>query len=114
MAGITTEQRYQSWNVWIFVGSKRVAGVYQRANLLRVADIAHELELCLIFDKPDDGTLWQPALLPKDTTSHSLIVLDHEDKLPFPTPTPKDIGDYTYIFHSSKCNRRDLHSLEGI
>lgn len=113
MAGITKEQRYQSWNVQIFVDSKLVAGLYQRDNLLRVADIAHEVELCLIFDKPADDTPWQPALLPMNTTS-SLIILNHQDELPFPTPMADDIKNYTYVFHSSHCTRGDLHSLAGI
>lgn len=107
MSGVTKEQRIQSWTVQIWVGRKRVAGVYQRDNLLSVADIAHELELCLVFDKP--GTPWQPALL--DTASKRLIVLDYQDNLPF--PTPDDLRDYTYVFHSPECSR-DLHSLEGI
>ncbi|KUI66840.1 hypothetical protein VM1G_02416 [Cytospora mali] len=104
MSGITKEQRIQSWNVQILVGRKRIAGVYQRDNLLSVADIAQELELCLIFDKP--GAPWQPALL--DDESKHLIILDHQNNLPF--PTPDGLRDYTYVFHSPQCSR-DLHSL---
>ncbi|KUI57053.1 hypothetical protein VP1G_04349 [Cytospora mali] len=79
MAGVTKTERRASWNVQIFVKDKIVAGVYQRDNLLSVADIAHELELCFVFDKPDSDTLWQPALLPKEPASRGLglIVLNH-------------------------------------
>lgn len=108
MAGITKEQRYQSWKVQLFVGSRRISGFYQRGDLLRVKDVTHELELCLIFDMPDGNIPWQPARLAQDTTSQSLIILDHQDELTFPTP------DYYYVFHSSQCTHRDLHSLGGI
>ncbi|KUI70864.1 hypothetical protein VM1G_06474 [Cytospora mali] len=107
----TREQRSTSWNVEIFVGSKPIAGVYQSGDLLRVADMAYELELCLIFDKPDAAAPLQSALLQRGTTNHSLIILDHQDERPFPTPTP--LGEstyYDYVFHSSQC-ARDLHSL---
>ncbi|KUI57623.1 hypothetical protein VP1G_04971 [Cytospora mali] len=105
--------RSRSWNILIFVNTSIIAGVYQRGDLLRVADLTHELDLCFVFDRPDDDKQWQPALLPRVTTArHSLTILDHQDKQPLPTPTPgEDIG-YTYIFHSSQCTRRDTHSLE--
>ncbi|KUI57636.1 hypothetical protein VP1G_10940 [Cytospora mali] len=60
---ISRGQRSFSWNVAICFRSFRVAGVYQREGMLLVQDIAHELELCLLFDKPD-AAMWQPALLP--------------------------------------------------
>lgn len=116
MAGVTREQRSQSWNVRIWVGTspgRRVAGVYQRDNLLRVSDLAHELKLCLIFDKPDDTPL-QPALLRKAAGLTPLIVLDDQDDSPFPTPSPDDICHYLYVFHSSQCTGRDSHSLTGM
>lgn len=118
MAGITKEQRYQSWNVQLFVGSRRISGFYQRGDLLRIKDVAHELELCLTFDMPDGEVPWQPALLAhRDTTgtSQSLIILDHQNELPFPTPMNDEIKDYYYVFHHpSQCAHRDLHSLRGI
>lgn len=111
MAGVTKEQRHQSWNIHILVGTRCVAGFYQRDDLLRVSDLAHELELCLVFDKPHNETLWRPALLASDSTYHGLTVLDYQDNLPF--PTPEDIREYTYVFHSSECTIRNLHPLEG-
>ncbi|KUI70362.1 hypothetical protein VM1G_06254 [Cytospora mali] len=111
MAGITREQRSQSWNVQIWVGTRRVAGIHQRDSLLRVSDLAHELDLCLIFDKPDDSLL-QPALLRKAAGLTDLIVLNYQDDSPFPTPLPNDIWDYLYILHSSECTVRGLHYLQ--
>lgn len=111
------QRRYKSWNNQIFVvnGPEAVAGFYQRDNTLSIADVANELELCLIFDKPSDHTLWKPALLLKDTTSYNLVILDHEDGQPFPTPTVDEIRHWICVFHCSpQCTRRDLHSLEGI
>ncbi|KUI73387.1 hypothetical protein VM1G_08932 [Cytospora mali] len=78
--------RSGSWNILILVNSSVIAGVYQRGDLLRVADLAHELDL--------------------------LIILDHQDEQPLPTPTPGEDIAYTYIFHSSQCARRDAHSLQ--
>lgn len=54
--GISKEARYQSWNVQIHVDLMRIAGVYQHRDLLCITDITHELELCLVFDKPDGPT----------------------------------------------------------
>ncbi|KUI70462.1 hypothetical protein VM1G_06006 [Cytospora mali] len=114
MSAISKIQRSRSWNVIILVDSRFVAGVYQQDDLLRVRDIAYELELCLTFDKPDDDTVraWQPALLRKDIPSTSLIVLDQQDSSPFPTPTLGETGRYDYVFHSLECTSGDQHSLE--
>ncbi|KUI73850.1 hypothetical protein VM1G_09425 [Cytospora mali] len=115
MATCSYERRYKSWNHKIFVvnGSRAVSGVYQRDSMLSVADVAHELELCLVFDTPRDDTLWKPALLSSDTASPgSLIILDHQDQNPFPTPIPDEVRNWIYMFHfSSRCAYRDLHSL---
>ncbi|KUI71985.1 hypothetical protein VM1G_11787 [Cytospora mali] len=104
MAGFSREERSLCWNVCIWADEgcedSCVAGVYQRGDLLRVADMVHELGLCLTFEKPDDATPWQPALCPRSTGSCRLIVLDYDNKLPFPTPIPGEIRDYDYIFHS--------------
>lgn len=104
--------RCTSWNAHLYVDSKLIAGVFQRSDLISVADLAHELDLCFILDKPDG--LWQPALLPRAALSadRSLIVLDHQDESPIPTPSKVDA--YTFVFHSSsRCANRDRHSLEG-
>lgn len=54
-------------NVRIYTNSIQVATIYQLDGLLSVKDVNHDLELCLLFDKPDDDAgLWQPALLAKD------------------------------------------------
>lgn len=113
MVGVNREQRSTSWNVQIRVGPKCIAGVYQRDDLLRVADIAHELELCIVIDKPDTATPLQSALLPSGTSNHNLIVLDHQDEDPFPTPPPDEIREYNYVFHSCQCSR-DLHFINGM
>jgi len=42
---LTKDQRMQSWNVQFMVGTDAVAGIYQRDDLLRIADIALEIEL---------------------------------------------------------------------
>lgn len=113
---ITKDQRTRSWNVEVWSGSWCLAGVYQSANLLLVADVAYELDLCLILEHPDDNTTpWQPALLSKDTRG-SLIVLDQHDNSPFPTPVDEQINCYHYVLHSSECTRtaRDPHCLAGL
>lgn len=109
---ITGAARSNSWNIELFIEDKAIAGVFQRNDLLTIADLAHELELCFIIDQPDG---WQLALLPKATESadHSLIILDYQDETPLPTPS--EVDHYTFIFHSSsRCKSRDRHSLEGI
>lgn len=119
MSSISKAQRVADWNVEVWSSAGRIAGVYQRGDLLSVADIAYELELCLIIDKPggdDDDAPWQPALLLRDDAGDGpqhLIVLDQQDSTPFPTPL-RSIDCYSYIFHSSsQCTGRDLHSLNG-
>ncbi|KUI63904.1 hypothetical protein VM1G_10596 [Cytospora mali] len=112
MASIGKDERYQSWNVQIYVGLKRIAGFFQLGDLLRISDVAHELELCLVFDKPHDIGPWQPALLPRDATSCGHIVLDHHNNNPFPTPASNTIEDYSYVFHDPQCTSRDQHSLQ--
>lgn len=108
-------QREESWNVEFFNHKQRIAGVLQRGNSLRIADIAYELNLCLVFDKLDDDTVpWQPALL-LEAPPNNLIVLDTQDNSPFPTPATEVMNNYEYIFHSSECARPgDPHSLSGI
>lgn len=111
---ISKIQRHSTWNVEIYHYSNRIAGISQRADLLHVADIAHELSLCLVFDEPDDDTVqWQPALLRRHRL-RSPIVLDRQDGSPFPTPPAAEIHMYAYIFHSSDCaHPGDPHSPNG-
>ncbi|KUI74466.1 hypothetical protein VM1G_10187 [Cytospora mali] len=107
MSGISRPQRQRSWNVRIYIKDSQFAGVYQRNDQLSIADIAYELDLCFIFDTHEG---WQQALLPRGTASHSIIILDRQDRLPF--PTPDTVRDYDFIFHSSSlCAHGDLHSL---
>ncbi|KUI64255.1 hypothetical protein VM1G_11080 [Cytospora mali] len=69
--------RAERCNVRIYTHSLQVATIYQRDGFLRVKDVVYELELCLVFDKPnDDAILWQPALLSKDG---NIIILDQQD-----------------------------------
>lgn len=116
----TKAQRASSWNVEVWGNNSFcVAGVYQRDDLLSVADIAYELDLCLIFERPDDddnAALWQPALLRRDPDpdTNGFIVLDQQDNSPFPTPTLGEVIGYSYVFHSSNCARRGLHSIAGM
>ncbi|KUI66774.1 hypothetical protein VM1G_02328 [Cytospora mali] len=109
-------QRTNSWNVEFFNSKSfiRIAGVFQLADMLSIADITHELYLCLVFDEPnDDAASYEPALLLRGTPPKSLIFLDRQDNSPFPTPTPAGGRDsYDFLFHSSRCARRgDLHTL---
>lgn len=110
MSGVTRYDREQAWNVRFFVDQKVVAGVYQQGDLLLVADIARELDLCLIFNPPDIVPACQPALL--STHNASIIILDCQDKTPIPTPLLNEVQDYHYVFHSSQCTR-DEHTLTG-
>ncbi|KUI63341.1 hypothetical protein VM1G_11243 [Cytospora mali] len=112
---VTRDVRSRSWNVEFWSGSWRLGGVRQCEDLLLVADIAYELELCLVLDKPDDNTTpWQPALLPRATTSGRLIILNQQDNSRFPTPVHSDIHCYDYLWHSSECTSREVHRLEDI
>lgn len=103
-------------NVRIYTNSFQVATIYQRDGMLSVKDVAHEIALCLRFDKPDDDdspALWQPALLSKD--SNIIIILAQSDVSEFTTPSNNETVRYGYIYHStSGCARRDLHCLQGI
>ncbi|KAK7743844.1 hypothetical protein SLS53_003863 [Cytospora paraplurivora] len=87
--------RSTSWNVQLYVDFKLIAGVLQHSDLINVADLAHELELCLDLDEND--ALWQPALLPRATESadRRFIVLDHQDEHPISTPSKVDA--YTHL-----------------
>ncbi|KUI67527.1 hypothetical protein VM1G_02580 [Cytospora mali] len=110
MTTITGAARSNSWNVQLFIENKAIAGVFQRSDLLTIADLAHELDLCFIIDKSDG---WQMALLPRATepADRSLIILDHQGETPLPTPSKVD--QYTLVFHSSsQCKTRGRHTLE--
>lgn len=110
----TTAQRELYWNVVVYHGLQIVAGVYQYADLLHVTDIAYELSLCMVFERPDGDVQWQPALLMRELP-HRLIVLDLQDDSPFPTPVPGDIVKYTYVFHSPECaSPGDPHSPDSM
>lgn len=112
MSGISRSQRQRSWNVRIYIKDSQFAGVYQCNDLLSIAEIAYELNLCFIFDTHEG---WQQALLPRGTASHDIVILDPQDRLPF--PTPDTVRDYDFVFHSSALfTHRDLHpySLAGI
>ncbi|KUI70963.1 hypothetical protein VM1G_06570 [Cytospora mali] len=115
-SSISKETRYRSWNVNIYSddGRRIIGGFYLLGDLLRITDVFQELELCFIFDKPDadDGTIWQPALLPLDAASRSFTILDHQDEHPFPIPTTGTVDEYTYVFHKSHCTNRHQHSLQ--
>lgn len=108
---VSKSVRAERCNVRIYTHLFKVANIYQRDGFLRVKDVAYELELCLIFDKPDDdATLWQPALLSEDG---NIIILDQQDTSNFPTPPGVEIVKYHYIYHSI-CDLRDPHSLKGM
>lgn len=113
---VSKVQRESTWNVEVYNHSHAlvIAGLSQRADLLHIADIAHELSLCLVFEEPADNTVeWKPALLPIHTPG-SPIILDRRDDSPFPTPPEAEVHSYTYIFHSSACaHPRDPHSQKG-
>lgn len=106
----------QSWNVRFMVGTDAVAGIYQRDDVLNIADVAREIELCLNFNPPDAES-WQPALLLRDPTtgpSQRLVVLDQQDQTPFPTPRSKDAQQYDFVFHRrAQCAGGSTHSLRG-
>ncbi|KAH8761670.1 hypothetical protein F5883DRAFT_500103 [Diaporthe sp. PMI_573] len=106
----------QSWNVRFMCGTDAVAGIYQRDNFLRVADVARELELCLVLKSPAPGAeSWQPALLQRDARpghGQQLLVLDKQDTTPFPTPSSRNAVLYELVFHrDSACASGGTHSL---
>ena len=112
---LTKDQRMQSWNVRFMCGTDAVAGIYQRDDLLCVADVAHELELCLVLRPPaaPDSETWQPALL---DGQQQLLVLDKKDTTPFPTPSPRATMPYELVFHQhSVCAaHKGTHSWRGM
>lgn len=113
---LTKDQRMQSWNVRFMVGTDAVAGIYQRDDVLHVADVAREIELCLILNPPNTES-WQPALLLRNAAtgpSQRLLVLDQEDRTPFPSPRSKDAQQYDLVFHQrTQCAEGATHSLGG-
>jgi hypothetical protein len=116
---LTKDQRMQSWNVRFMCGTDAVAGIYQRDNFLCVADVARELELCLVLNTPAPGPeSWQPALLPRDARpghDQQLLVLHKQDTTPFPTPSFRTAVLYELVFHrDSTCASGGTHSLGGM
>lgn len=113
---LTKDQRMQSWNVRFLVGTDAVAGIYQRNDMLHIADVAREIDLCLVFNRPDTES-WQPALLLRDAATgpnQELLVLDQQDQTPFPTPRSKDAQQYDFVFHQhTQCAGESTHSLRG-
>lgn len=122
---LSTVERRLSWNVEFFNLSQRFGGVYQRADLLSVADIAHELKLCFLVDDPASST---PALLLKTRppSAQKLIVLDQENHSPFPTPPTRDrhndptpgpstdIHSYEYVLHLDCARPGEPHKVDGM
>lgn len=109
---VKDDSRKAHCNVKIYT-ELEVASIFQHDDLLRVNDVVHELELCLCIDKPSDHTtLWQPALL---SENGEIIFLDQQDDSVFPTPPSSIVVRYDYIYHSaSRCNRGNLHHVEGM
>ncbi|KAG6354878.1 hypothetical protein INS49_003959 [Diaporthe citri] len=111
---LTKDQRMQSWNVRFMVGTDAVAGIYQRNDMLHIADVAREIHLCLVFNRPDAES-WQPALLLRDAATgpnQVLLVLDQQDQTLFPTPRSKDAQQYDFVFHQhTQCAGESTHSL---
>ncbi|KUI73092.1 hypothetical protein VM1G_11904 [Cytospora mali] len=106
---VSEASRTAHCNVRIYTESLEVATIFQCDDLLRVNDIAHELELYFCFDKPSDY-MWQPALLSKNS---EIIILDQQDNRIFPTPPSSITIGYNYIYYSaSRCNRGDLYYLK--
>lgn len=60
--------------------------------MLSIADIAHELDVCLACGPPGDDAAAPRApapapLLKTPSARNKLIILDQRDASPFPTPT---------------------------
>lgn len=112
---LSKSQRAKCWNVEFFNISVRFGGVYQRDEVLSVADIAHDLNVCFRCDPPgNDAASWAPALLLKTSSAQSLIILDQHNDTPFPTPV-SDIHCYEYVFHALDCaSPRAAHNIDGM
>lgn len=118
----------RSWNVEFVVGIRTVAGVFQLDDLLSVADVSRELDLCLQFSQPQGD--WQAVLLPMETSPLStarpgdarhteghvtidnepFILLDKADSRLFPSPPTGYCTRYWYAFHSTSCSNEHNHT----
>lgn len=101
-----------SWNVEFYNFSMPVGGVYQCADMLSIADIAHELNICFVCDPPDDNAT--PALILRTRSAQNLIILDQHDDNPFPTPTNNDIHSYEYVFHLDCAQLGHPHKMDSM
>lgn len=104
MAGITRDQRARGWNITFYLGKTPFAGIYQCDDCLTIANVARDLDLCLVWKtRPSDDDL-EAVLLPQhgDSTSAEHIPLEHTNSDTFPPPTIA--AHYTYLLHSnSRC-----------
>lgn len=115
MAGLTASQRELGWNIKILLKSGIVsclAGLYQQDDFVTVADVRRELELCFVLDQQAR----HPALIPRAANSEgpdSMIVLDENDLLAFPTPLAHQKVEYWYTYHDpEQCDdARQNHDL---
>lgn len=101
MAGITRDQRARAWNITFYLGKTPFAGIYQCDDCLTIANVARDLDLCLVFHtRPADDDL-EAVLLPRrdDATPVEHIPLDQTNTDTFPAPTTA--AHYTYLLHSS-------------
>ncbi|KUI70302.1 hypothetical protein VM1G_06443 [Cytospora mali] len=96
--------RARSWNVQIHADRESIAGIFQRDDLVTITDLAHELELCFILDKPDGDTTWQPALFPRD--DYDLLVDYHGRKVDIPS----DIDQRALQHHWDMCCLENIPS----
>lgn len=106
MAGLTRDQRAKAWNIKFFVGDSAFAGIYQDKDCLTIADVARDLDLCLVFKRPAGE---QAVLLPRHMNSADLadladhIQLDCTNTDSFPAAAVT--AHYTYLFHShNRCS----------
>lgn len=122
-AAPSNTHRALGWNCDIVCAKNNIfGGYYQHLDLLTVADVVHDLDLCFSppghGDDGGDGSQWRRALIPETESrdANGLVLhLDEQDNTTkIPTPDPGSRTRYRYVLHERACTRhREKHSLQG-
>ncbi|EHA58527.1 hypothetical protein MGG_10925 [Pyricularia oryzae 70-15] len=121
-AAPSNTHRALGWNCDIVCAKNNIfGGYYQHLDLLTVADVVHDLDLCFSppghGDDGGDGSQWRRALIPETESrdANGLVLhLDEQDNTTkIPTPDPGSRTRYRYVLHERACTRhREKHSLQ--